>query len=128
MNEELQKQLADYLASIASAAKAGSQFAIEQAPLVVQEKIAYGRAAETFQLVLFIAAAYIGYRISRWGFAADRDGFSDGGIAAGFVGCASAVIFSIIAAFQVFFVAQVWLAPRLYVIEWATDLLSKVTK
>ena len=40
MNEELQKQLADYLASIASAAKAGSQFAIEQAPLVVQEKIA----------------------------------------------------------------------------------------
>ena len=34
MNEQLQQQLAGYLEAIAAQAKSGSQFVIEQAPLV----------------------------------------------------------------------------------------------
>lgn len=126
MNDELQKQLADYLAAIASSAKAGSQFVIEQAPSVVQEKIAYGRAIETFELVLFIAIAYCGYRCARWGMR-DRN-YGDSADVAAVFGCIAAGIGLLCSLIQVSYVAQVWLAPRLYIIEWVSGLLAKVAK
>jgi hypothetical protein len=122
MNDELQKQLADYLAAIASSAKAGSQFVIEQAPLVVQEKIAYGRVVDTCWLVFFVAAtvALVWLGLKVWRMDECEPPAIVLWLVAAFVGVLSMV--------QLNETFQVWFAPRLYIIEWVTALIGKVSK
>ena len=59
MNEELQKELALWLASLRQGAESASNFVLEQAPLVVQEKIAYGRVVETTEFVATVVFALL---------------------------------------------------------------------
>lgn len=128
MNEQLQAQLAEYLKAIATAAQSGAGFVMEQAPLVVQEKIAYGRALETttFALLLIVAACW--YRIARWGIAkaaADKHFDHPGFILSAVFGCAGTAGFTAMACFGVLpTVLMVWFAPRLYILEWAIRMVK----
>jgi hypothetical protein len=53
MNEELQKQLAEMLAALMRVAQDGSAWAQGQIPMLVQEKILYGRVSMTAWMLLY---------------------------------------------------------------------------
>jgi hypothetical protein len=126
VNEQLQQQLAEYLKAIATTAEKGAGFVIEQAPLVVQEKIAYGRVVETATLVAALAGAVALYRFTRWSWTqAVADDFDNplyflGGI----VGAVGVTVAAIGSVGQFNAVAMVWFAPRLYILEWALSLIK----
>lgn len=125
MTPELQAQLAAYLKTLLETTKAAGSLAVDQLPLIVQEKIAYGRVIETWQLVLFAAVTYLGYRLFRWGAREDAKGYGHGHEAAmpGLVfGAIVAIVAGLLTVIQTSYVAQVWLAPRLYIIEWVAHL------
>jgi hypothetical protein len=127
VNEELQKQLAGYLESIASAAKSSGAFVLEQAPLVVQEKIAYGRVWETFLLVVVAIAAVIFLRMLVWGVISLRaSSYHDDGpsIAATVCGGIGSFFGCIGTLAQADAAIKVWFAPRLYIIEWVMGLMN----
>jgi hypothetical protein len=126
MDEQLQKQLAGYLDSIATAAKTGSQFVIEQTPLVVQEKVTYGRAIETFTLAALLLAIVFCVWVVRVGLRSrDEYGVTEGGVAAVIAGVIVGGIACVSAVVQADAVLMVWVAPRLYILEWAMSLLKK---
>lgn len=128
MNDEMQKQLADYLATIATAAKTGGAFVIEQAPLIVQEKLSYGRIMEPAQLLLFLAITAGSVWLFRWGLQHQhkwrQTANAELGYAAMGIGIILAVVFSICSCIQTGYVISVWFAPRLYIIEWVAGLLK----
>src|SRR5258708_84094 len=132
MNEQLQQQLAEYLRAIATTARSGSDFVLQQAPLLVQEKISYGRMYESAWMVLFALGLAFGIALVRKGqrklpaywAASDNDEAAFRAWAPIFVG--ALLCFWGLAGIgfnnQVFF--TVWVAPRLYILEWAMELLK----
>ena len=135
MNEQLQQQLAEYLKAIASTAQQGASFVMEQAPLVVQEKIALGRVTLTAWMVLCVVACVplVRFGMSHWGRARAickeqgdayyRDEEVPHGLAGGLsVACGCACVIAALALIEP--VATVWFAPRLYILEWAMGLVS----
>ena len=125
MDDQLQQQLAAYLKEIATAARAGADFAIEQAPLVVQEKIAYARVSETAFCVLAVLGAFIAAQAFVWG---TREGGMDADNPLAFVaqlaGGILCVVLTIGSLAQLNTVMLVWFAPRLYILEWVMGLLK----
>lgn len=131
MDPKLQQQLAEYLKEFVGAVKAGGEFALQQAPLVVQEKIAYGRASTAITLLMSIAilgaVARSAPAVGRLITAADRDGD-----AAKMAGAVIATVVMLVAGFVsaiVFFgtyedALKVWFAPRLYILEWVASLVK----
>lgn len=124
MDTQLQQQLADYLKLILETIKTGSTFVAGQVPLVVQEKITYGRAEETITLVILIVLVYLSYRTVRWG----MDQNDEMSVVACVVGGIGILLFTVLALIELDFVLKVWFAPRLYIIEWIVSLLKDVKK
>lgn len=122
MTPELQKQLAEYLKALMDVGAKAGGFAADQLPLIVQEKILYGRVSETLQLLMFMAIVYASYRGVRWGARTDR--FDEFGVVAAIISGIVGVLFLIFTMIQTTYVAMVWLAPRLYIIEWASKLAT----
>ena len=133
MNEEAKKKLSEFLTKALDAAEKGGDFILEQAPLVAQEAVAYGRAFHTSAVVVgvlvLVVGGIVGYRLVRRGLAAlSEDNMSDGGF------------FSVLSGIVTLFfslgmgVVQVnghmseclmaWFAPRLYLIEYAKELVK----
>jgi hypothetical protein len=115
MNPELQKELAQWLASLRETVGNGMNFVIEQAPLVVQEKITFGRAYETtwFIVALFavvatgiLARALLKTRAARE--AEERDKEEDGNAGLPTIqasaACVACVVSVILATNQLYFV------------------------
>jgi hypothetical protein len=121
---ELQAQLAAYLKALMDTSATAANFAKDQLPLVVQEKILYGRVSETLQLVLCLAVVYASARVVRWGLKEERKSCGDFGIAGIVGGGIVGVLFTIFTMIQLNYVVMVWTAPRLYIIEWAAKLAS----
>lgn len=123
MNEQLQQQLAEYLKAIAGAAKSGTDFVLTQAPLVVQEKVLYGRIVEPLGMLVGLAAVWGGWRLLVAGkpmYAKDDAAF----IPLFMIGGILMLAGGIAAAVQANATALVYAAPRLYVLEWAMHLVS----
>lgn len=102
----------------------GFQWTAEQIPLVVQEKLAYdfwsSAIAATLLLGLGIGAPFIGRWIAkRPGFGADDGDISYATVLASFVG----VVPILVGSGYAFTVMKIYLAPRLYVLEWLRGLL-----
>lgn len=112
----------EYLKAILSTAQSGAAFVKEQAPLVVQELISYGRAIETiwFVLVVFITTPTIYFSIKRWD-SLWKTTIEDDvpAIILPIVGLVASTVFLWNAIRDV---TLVWFAPRLYVLEWAIGL------
>ena len=125
MNEEVAKQLAAFLGKLNDAAQAGGEFAIAQAPLVVQEKILYGRVTSTLGALLAIAAGIITCRVwvAHWrNVKAQSLTDTEPGLC---VACLAAGTGSVVATVTLGQEALlVWLAPRLYILEWIAGLLK----
>lgn len=132
MNEQLQKELVAWLAGLREQVGAGLNFVIEQAPLVVREKVALGRAVETTWLLLAVAIALTlfvaGVRFRQVRANRDRTEKSDGLNAYECLTAASYVSFIAFglacaaACSQAESVYLVWLAPRVYIINWLVSL------
>lgn len=123
MSEQLQQQLAEYLKAILTAAQSGANFVTQQAPLVVQEKIAYGRVMETLWFVGVIVClspiVWLSIRYFKDAVKASDDGPVFLLNIIGIVGSLAAIWFAAQSA------ALVWFAPRLYILEWAMSLVKK---
>jgi hypothetical protein len=122
MNEQLQKELAAWLSKLREAADTGGSFVLDQAPAIVQEKIAYGRATETLWCVvgvlLLLLAYWFSKRAMRWFDEMEGNPF-------GFIGAGVFAFFGVILTLiHVDAALKVWFAPRLYVIEWLSELLK----
>lgn len=114
MNEQLQQQLAEYLKAIATAAQHGAGFVMEQAPLVVQERLLFGRIVFSVPLILAAVVLPVAWKMSR----PNRD---DGGYIAV---CAVAGLACLAVVFTFDLFVKVWFAPRLYILEWALSLVK----
>jgi hypothetical protein len=129
MNEKLQASLVEVIQFLLKWAQETKDVVVEQAPLVVREAIAYGRALETWELtgLLILLGLYVWcvrwFRRHEW---FDTD-FEEPPIAHIFTGVGG---FALVLAFssQMPDVLKVWFAPRLYVLEWAAQLLKTATK
>ncbi len=135
MNPDLQKELALWLSAIREGAQQGASFAIEQAPLVVQEKILYGRITSLLLVLLAVVAFVLSVRVYRSAWAVNRAALANGGkgycdiwpetqgamqCVLSFVAACGSLVFAIAAGNTA---VLAWCAPRLYIIEWLSELL-----
>jgi hypothetical protein len=125
MNEKLQQEIAAWLETIRTGAESAGNFVLTQAPLVVQQKVAWGRAFETTWLVIgaiaLLALLYYAKRVYAWSSKNSDEGFSIGFLYT----CLSFGVF-LLTMDQLKLTLQVWLAPRLYIIEWLVSLAKEV--
>lgn len=145
MNPELQKQLAEMLAKLMDATQNAATWTSGQIPLLVQEKIAYGRASETAWMVVFVVGV-VGFgltakrRVPVWtaALADERDmcrtsnrGYDEAVvnktvvtfmIACGSLLAAVLCLVAFLANINNFML--VWFAPRLYIVEWLRTMIQ----
>lgn len=130
MDPAVQQQLAEYLKAILATAKSGAAFVQEQAPLVVQEKIAYARALYTIEAIAAVIGCVVlsRYAVKFYRIASAAGGGScdiwperQGGLL-NVVCVVGAIACGLIAISATETATQVWVAPRLYILEWATQL------
>ena len=114
MNEDLQKQLAEMLAKLMDATQNAATWTADQIPLLVQEKILFGRIWETVLLVLLVAFTVLLVKVAgvAWGHQWDGDRLSATMLYLASTGAATGCVV------QAYFVTLVWFAPRLYILEW----------
>lgn len=130
MNPELQKELLTWLSSMREAAQGGINFALTQAPLVVQEKVLYGRITATawlvFSLGVLLFGSYWTRRVWTWIWAESKKRDFDGGeVFASVAVTATCVIAPLGFVCSCFDEAvKLWFAPRLYIVEWLSGLLK----
>lgn len=122
MSDEAKKALEQFLIALLDGLKNGATWAKEQVPLVLQEKLAFDFA---WSAVLFVSAAlvaYASYRFVRWV-------LSDGETL-----IEHPELVMMMAPFAYVFLTggaalksmlQIYFAPRLYLLEWAMDLVKK---
>jgi hypothetical protein len=124
MKPELEKELAEFLELLADAARKGGEFALSQAPLVVQEKLLYGRVTATIgvlALLVFIAACAYAFR---WGLRYEGKGGDDTGGLTCMLSLGLGLIAAGVLVPVTFHAIQVWFTPRLYIMEWIAGMLK----
>lgn len=124
--EESWTKIEEYVSSTAD-------FAIEQAPLVAQEIVMFGRVWNSLIVVICMAAIFgvaIGY-IKAFRYCKKHDSFNwdndDYCFASVIYGMLSLIVIipSLIGGFTACKMAvMAWFAPRLYIIEYVTDKIS----
>jgi hypothetical protein len=129
MNPDVQKALLSWLQGIQQLAAQGKDFILTQAPQVVQEKVAWGRAWETIELVIFLAILSFGIwgcrKTFHWAVAKNK-GYKDGmqWLVFAFPVCFPTVIIFWMTMYQLYVTLQVWFAPRLYIIDWIISMVK----
>jgi len=122
--DELAKQLAAFLATI----KPGMDWAIEQAPLVVQEKILYGRVIHTAFVGMGLVGVPAAFYFARWSVGRLRATESDDAETVWIFATLSAVVAEIVCSVMLFVNWQdaimVWVAPRLYILKWIAEMVK----
>ena len=132
MSPELQKELAAWLASMRETAHQGANFALEQAPLLIQEKVWYGRVSSVFLVIVALGALTLCVRWLRQGIvvsqAAEHNSYDiwlerEGGLQClcSATGCVVAACVALVNANTAI---TAWVAPRLYIVEWLAGLLK----
>lgn len=125
MNEELQQQLAALLQSLLAFSSDAKEFAAQQIPPLVQEKIALGRAEESIYFAGSVAIALVLVWLSltywkrAWAATVENDAPV---IGLNFAGLAGAFFFSTA---NLHAMLLVWFAPRLYIVEWLKSMVTK---
>ncbi len=143
MNDEVKKQLEQLLIHMLDLAKQGENFVIEQAPLLAQEIIMYGRFSSTFWfglgIVLFLSSLVFGkYIWGRWSHyvklhyeEAESNPLTEaynGSTVICFLSAIASHIFSVVIFVHLIFaygdnVFKSWFAPRLYLVDYIRDHL-----
>jgi hypothetical protein len=121
MDPALKTQLEQLLAGLLKNTQDAASWAKAELPLLIKEKIAFGRAFDTTILVLSVAACY--YLIPRMWRATHK--FVDGDtVIFGTAGCGVASVMLVgLTLFTLRNTLLVWFAPRLYIVEWLISLI-----
>jgi len=123
LSEDLQKQLAAFLQSLLEATGDVKQFAADQIPPLVQEKIMLGRVEEVIWLLASSLLMYVGYRLIKFGNAEHWDDSSC--FIAGVGGVLAFVVGPFLWLYSLHYVIEAWFAPRLYIVEWLQSMVTK---
>jgi hypothetical protein len=119
MDDQMKTTLAEYMKKMLTAIETGANFAADQIPLIVQEKLAF----DFWWSMVWVVVAVIGFIFGIW---LIRDGIKlykidqhndmvDGHFFGGLILLAAG---SIIGLMNIYYVLKISLAPRLYIIDW----------
>lgn len=128
MDPDLQKQLAEMLAKLTDATQNTATWAGSQIPPLVQEKLTFGRVWETAAFLMCVLSMAVCVWFVRWCWHQEEaDRYSDNpayviGVALGGI---ATIVFFIISVAQLENVFMVWLAPRLYIVEWLRSMVTQ---
>lgn len=126
MDPELTKQLQQLLAALLANAQDAATWAKAELPLLVKEKIAFGRAWDSALLVvLLLVSIFVVKAWNRWSAYEANDVFNKGALAIP-MGIATVLWLGMCVA-QLHDVLLVWFAPRLYIVEWLIGMLKSGT-
>ena len=124
MNDELKELATTGLSKALEYIETAESFVIEQAPLLVQEILAYGLVSSCISagilLTLAVGLGYGTYRICK---AAVSDGADDAVCILGLVGGGATIGCTIGLFSDVFTIAKITFAPRLYLLQELKSLL-----
>jgi hypothetical protein len=120
MNDELQRQLAEFLKFLLAQAQDATTWAKTQIPPLIEDKIRFGRVWHSIVALVCLGLASQLWRFVRhaWRQIPDDDDWTLG-LVAGAFGVAVAVGFALDALRDA---VLAWTAPRLYVVEWLVAL------
>lgn len=104
-------------------------FASEQAPLVIQEFLAWKSAEAIFNIVIVSIALCFVFKFMKWSFKALKSG-EDPDSPVGFMGLVASVFLSVFLIGNVLIknteqLIKIKVAPRVYVIEWVSSQVKK---
>ncbi len=129
MNEELQKALAEFVRATLAGFKTGKDFVVAEAPDVIQQLIRWNFWSHVFWAVVFTVVALAVWRLAVVRMmqiraakdqAYDRDNYTAGAVACGGV----VGIFSCLALYNTQEALQIYIAPKVWLIEWAMEMLK----
>ncbi len=130
MNEETTKQLNEFLSKLNDD---GGDIILEQAPLFIQEIVAYGRGVHTVGfiagLAIFVSSVLISRKLFLMAQAADKFYDQSGkaaacGVSSLLTGAVGGIIGIAFTCENFYEMSQAWLAPRLYVVEYLAKLVN----
>ena len=127
MNEQLQKQAFDIIEILKSQVGEAGSFVAEQTPLIVQELLLYKRITLTagfvvpFLILLFIIWTWKKHFVT---IKEMRDNDKDGVL---FATCVTSIPFALIMIINFFQMVKVYVAPRVYLIEYFSRLIKKIS-
>lgn len=132
MNQELQKALAQFLQLMLDGVQKGSDFASQQLPLVIQEKLHYEIYSSLVWMGIWLFLITIGWVAQRivWKTTEPRKGSyitSEQEFARGTT-IVVAIAFSICGIIDIIYnidhVVYVWVAPRVFLLEWLKGMIK----
>lgn len=122
MNEELQRALAEMITSSVAVAGDALAFTEEQLPEVVQQLLVWKAAESAIWCIAAVALGIFGARLPwvKW-FKACEEDCSGTGL---FLALPFGALFGIALAMFDLAWLQIWLAPKVYLIEYAANLVK----
>lgn len=131
----MEEQILQSLSAILAYVEQGAAFAAEQAPLVVQEIIAWGIYGNAISLVLYatlmvVCGRYaihgIGYAVkdAKKSYSEQSEGLQVFYAITGGISTLGVPIFGVLAIESAFHLAKVLVAPRLYVIQYLGSVIN----
>lgn len=126
MDPALQQKLAEILDYLLQTTKASVEFAGQQLPLIAWEQVAFARAWHTTLVVLPLVGFAILLHYVRVAYAREADEDVRAGLwAAGLVG---GVVCAGVAGTNLYWALMAWFAPRVYLLNWAAELVRTVKR
>lgn len=123
MDPKLQQALAESLTSALSAVKEGAATAKDQIPLVVQEKLTFDMAWAIVWVTMALILVGLAFRYWKRAWQLTKE---EGGDAPVILGPIVLLVTGVPMLFNnLYTVFQIYFAPRLYVIEWISGLVTK---
>lgn len=118
MDPKLQQVVADYIQTLLAYTKQGIDFAKDQIPLVITEKLHFALAWNIVWLVAGIVIIVFGYALFRKAVKYDEWDTPLSLFALIIPAIGVGIFFS-----NLYYILMILLAPRLYIIEWITSLI-----
>ena len=115
------------LSEILDKALSGIDFAAEQAPLVIQELLAYKTFEHSASFIIFFLLAAVAAKLTAWAIKKKKESGSYKGeefLVCALVSGVLTPIFSLCALSDAFSLAQAMIAPKVYLIEYAAKLAN----
>ena len=124
MEETLSTLTEQGLAKALSYIEATEHFVIEQAPLLVQEVLAYGLVSNVMAALIYsVMGVAIGYGVYKGCKVANEDQCDEAAFMIGILGGGTVIGLAIALVQDAFVIAKIVFAPRLYLLETLSDLV-----
>lgn len=128
MNDTLQKTLASALQTVLDGLKAGYEFGSREIPLILAEKLRYELAVASFEtIVCLVGGIAVALTVRKLWAIHMKDTFNNDGAALGavFTGVLGGGFFTFGFVYSFELALKIYLAPRVYLLDWLVELLKK---